>query len=92
MASFNPTQVWLRCDVLNEENTQVEIRVVLQDNTTANLNVHSTLLGSDKEGKRYILCESFGRKNKLVSIKLPRPTLQYGHNIIVKESETKVKI
>lgn len=89
---FTPTQIWLMCDVVNEGSLETEIKIKLQDNTTTNIRVHPNLLSSDKTGKSYIRCESFGRKNKLVYVKLPRPSLQHGHNITVNESETKVKI
>jgi hypothetical protein len=89
---FSPSQVWLACEIVQEGDLETEIKVKLQDNSTTNIKVHPSWLNKDKEGRRYVRCESFGRKDKLLYIKLPRPSLQHGHNITVNEVDTKVRL
>ena len=75
------------------------MEVALQDDSATTITVHPTLVG--KHGKKnYVKVEYLAGspKNKkglstgLTSIKLPRPSMQHGHNIVVKTKQVKDEI
>jgi len=83
--------VWLECQVTKTLGTNREIEVKLQDDSTTKIIVHETLIGEIGD-QNYVRVEDIGRKNKLVYIKLPQPSLQHGHNITVSQKVVKDKI
>lgn len=78
---------WLKCKVLKEKIGRMDVEVLLQDNTPATINVHPTLVGVDDRDQSFLKVEEIGRKDDLVYIKLPRPTIEFGHNMTVKAKD-----
>lgn len=77
------TMVWLQCEIKSELNSEeMTISVVLQDGVSTDLIVDSNTL-MEKDEKYFVRVESMGTKNKLAYVKLPSPTLLYGHLITV---------
>jgi hypothetical protein len=91
---------WLECNILDElDNHDVVVEVKLQDDSSATITVHPTLIvNKNKQG--YVKVEYLagspsdkkGRSKGLTSIKLPRPSMQHGHNIVVKSKLVKDEI
>jgi hypothetical protein len=86
---MNEIDTWLKCKALKEKLNGVDLEVTLQDDTTAKLNVSPTIITKDKLGETYLRVEEIGRRDNLVYIKLPQPTLEHGHNITVKAVDIK---
>ena len=94
------TYVWLECKVTKEEvNHDLVVEVLLQDDSPTTITVHPTLVGyANKQG--YVKVEFIsgspidktGRTAGLTSVKLPRPSMQHGHNIVVKSKQVKSEI
>lgn len=85
---------WLKCKILKESTKKMDVEVLLQDKTPATLNVHPTIVGEDETGETFLKVEEIGRKasEKLVYIKLPRPAIEFGHNVTVREQDIKRNI
>lgn len=79
--------MWLECNILKENNIRdVEVEIKLQDDSIATIMVHPTIVGKI-ENKNYVKVEYLAKMNNLTYIKLPRPTMQHGHNITVSSSK-----
>lgn len=81
--------VWLECNVLKENNIRdLEVEIKLQDDSTTVITVHPTIVGKT-ENKSYVKVEYLAKMNNLTYIKLPRPSMQHGHNITVSSFKLK---
>lgn len=79
--------VWLECEILDEFTNKMNVRVELQDGAPAELVVFSNLVERIRGKKGRMKVEPVGEQKDLYSVRLPKPTLEYGHNITVKNSQ-----
>jgi len=79
--------VWLECEIIREFANKMEVQVNLQDKTATKLIVFSNLVERIKGKKGKMKVEPIGEQKDLYSVKLPNPTLEFGHNITVNTSQ-----
>ena len=89
---------WLECEIMKENvNHDLVIQILLQDDSPTTITVHPTLVHGDNQ--KYVKVEYIagsptrkGRSAELMSVKLPRPSMQHGHNIVVKSKQVKTEV
>ena len=78
---------WLKCKVIEKSIQDCIVEVEILDGTPIQIKVSPTLL----DDENYLKVERVGKnsENKLVYVRLPQPSIQYGHFVTVKQSHVK---
>jgi hypothetical protein len=88
--SVHDEYVWLECEIVKETDYYLDVKVKQYDGTEGILKVNPVLVEHGKHRRGKVKVEPIGETGDKYAVKLPRPTLEFGHHITVNTSQISI--